>query len=57
VHGESPYGFGTTDTEIIRLIRRADMFANAPTRALLAEAGVGVGMTVLDVGSGPGDVA
>jgi len=57
VQEQSPYAFGTTDQEIIRLIQRSDLFANAPTRVLLLEAGVGAGMTVLDVGSGPGDVA
>jgi ubiquinone/menaquinone biosynthesis C-methylase UbiE len=47
---------GRTEREGRRLLRQAAAHA-APTRRLLAAAGIGPGMTVLDLGSGAGDVA
>ncbi len=52
----APYLLGRSATETERLIYQADF--QAPfTRRLFAEAGIGPGMRVLDVGSGAGDVA
>ncbi len=56
--GESPqarYLLANTDEERIRLARQAQTL-EAMTRRLLVAAGVGPGMTVLDVGCGAGDV-
>ena len=52
----SPYLFGHSEEETQRLQKQARLF-NPATRRLFAEAGVTDGMTVLDVGSGAGDVA
>jgi SAM-dependent methyltransferase len=53
----SDYPLGTTDVEIVRLLCQAELFHNPPTKRLFQEAGIGLGMAVLDVGTGPGDVA
>ena len=50
------YAMGYTEDELHRLTDQGQLFA-ASTRALLAEAGIGPGMRVLDVGCGPGDVS
>jgi SAM-dependent methyltransferase len=50
------YAMGRTEREEARLQRQAAFHA-APTRRLLAVAGIGPGMTVLDLGTGAGDVA
>jgi ubiquinone/menaquinone biosynthesis C-methylase UbiE len=47
---------GRSDHETKGLERRAELFYR-PTRRLLEDAGIGTGMKVLDVGSGPGDVS
>lgn len=52
----SPYLFGHSEEETRRLQQQSRLF-NPATRRLLADAGVVRGMTVLDVGSGAGDVA
>ncbi len=51
-----PYLFGHSDEETRRLLLQSRLF-NPSTRRLLLEAGITAGMTVLDVGSGAGDVA
>ncbi len=53
---ERPYPLARTDAETQRLIDQARLW-NDGTRHLLEAAGVGVGMKVLDVGTGAGDVA
>jgi precorrin-6B methylase 2 len=50
------YAMGRTEHEEQRLLRQAARHADS-TRQLLAAAGIGPGMTVLDLGSGAGDVA
>lgn len=50
------YTLANTDAERVRLARQAAMLAPATTR-LFRAAGIGNGMTVLDVGCGAGDVA
>lgn len=50
------YAFGHSDAETQRLRAQARLFGPS-TRHLLTAAGVEVGMRVLDVGSGAGDVA
>jgi SAM-dependent methyltransferase len=50
------YPLGSDDTEITRLQTQAEMLAE-PTALLLQRGGVRPGMRVLDLGSGPGDVA
>ena len=49
-----PLAHGTEETR--RLIQQSG-FINPFTRALFVDAGISPGMTVLDVGSGAGDVA
>jgi len=51
-----PYVLGYSPEETARLEQQAEL-RNSSTRSLLAEAGIGEGMKVLDVGSGAGDVA
>lgn len=53
---DNPYLFGHSEEETQRLQKQSRLF-NPATRRLIAEAGVAAGMTVLDVGSGAGDVA
>jgi SAM-dependent methyltransferase len=50
------YVFGHSDEEIQRLVRQSRL-VNPCTRRFLEQAGISAGMKVLDVGSGPGDVA
>ncbi|TMF45432.1 MAG: class I SAM-dependent methyltransferase [Chloroflexi bacterium] len=50
------YVFGHSEEEIQRLVRQSRLF-NPCTRRFLEQAGISTGMKVLDVGSGPGDVA
>src|SRR3954453_12686006 len=50
------YALGHSADEIARLEKQAQL-RDPSTRWLLAEAGIGTGMKVLDVGSGAGDVA
>src|SRR5262245_22796988 len=50
------YPFRSSDDERCRLMRQADMLADA-TERLFRNAGIGSGMRVLVVGSGAGDVA
>jgi SAM-dependent methyltransferase len=50
------YAMGRTEHEARRLQRQAAIHAGH-TRRLLAAAGIGPGMTVLDLGSGAGDLA
>ena len=50
------YLFGHSEEETQRLLMQSRLF-NPSTRRMLVEAGVVPGMTVLDVGSGEGDVA
>ncbi len=52
----TPYLMGRSEAETERLIYQAD-FQSLFTRQFFAEAGIGPGMRVLDVGSGAGDVA
>src|SRR5689334_23358579 len=47
---------GRSEAEARRLQLQAGLYDRI-TRRFLADAGLGPGMTVLDVGSGPGDVA
>jgi SAM-dependent methyltransferase len=51
----APYVLGHSDVELRRLESQARVMAPV-TRRFLAEAGIGTGMRVLDVGSGGGDV-
>lgn len=53
---DNPYLFGHSEEETQRLQKQSRLF-NPATRRLIVEAGVRAGMTVLDVGSGAGDVA
>jgi protein-L-isoaspartate O-methyltransferase len=50
------YALGSDDTEIARLQTQAAFIAE-PTTLLLQRGGIRPGMRVLDLGSGPGDVA
>ena len=50
------YALGSNDTEIARLQTQAALIAE-PTTLLLQRGGIRPGMRVLDLGSGPGDVA
>jgi SAM-dependent methyltransferase len=50
------YALGRTDAETWRLIRQHQIYGHL-TRQFLASAGIGAGMSVLDLGSGAGDVA
>jgi len=50
------YVFGHSDEEVQRLVRQSRL-VNPCTRRFLEQAGISTGMKVLDVGSGPGDVA
>jgi SAM-dependent methyltransferase len=50
------YALGSDDTEIARLQTQAALIAE-PTTLLLQRGGIRRGMRVLDLGSGPGDVA
>ena len=52
----SRYALGHSDRELERLSAQARL-VDPITRQLLLEAGIGLGMRVLDVGSGAGDVA
>jgi hypothetical protein len=52
----NPYLFGHSDQETQRLLNQARLF-NPSTRRLLVEVGITAVMSVLDVGSGAGDVA
>jgi SAM-dependent methyltransferase len=54
--GEPDYVVGRSEDEARRVERQAELFKPS-TRRLFGEAGITVGMKVLDVGSGPGDVA
>jgi SAM-dependent methyltransferase len=51
-----PYILGRSDAETRRLILQHKIYGPL-TRRLFEDAGIGAGMTVLDVGSGAGDVA
>jgi SAM-dependent methyltransferase len=53
---QAPYILGHDDNELDRLIRQARFFGDL-TEEVLRRAGVGPGMTVLDLGCGAGDVA
>lgn len=50
------YPFQSSDEERQRLVAQAELVAPS-TRRLFERAGIGPGMRVLDIGSGPGDVA
>src|SRR5262249_20612198 len=50
------YALGNTDAELERLIRQATLLAPL-TERFFREAGIGPGQSVLDIGSGVGDVA
>lgn len=50
------YPFRSSDEERQRLVAQAELVAPS-TRRLFERAGIGPGMRVLDIGSGPGDVA
>ena len=52
----SKYVLGSEDAEIERLQAQAAIIAE-PTASLLVRGGIQPGMSVLDLGSGPGDVA
>jgi ubiquinone/menaquinone biosynthesis C-methylase UbiE len=54
--GDATYPLGRTDAETERLIKQAGL-RDGSTRRLFEDAGLRPGMTVLDVGSGAGDVA
>ena len=56
IESEQGYVLGHTDREIERLKAQA-VLIDPITRRFFQEAGIGVGMRVLDVGSGAGDVA
>jgi SAM-dependent methyltransferase len=53
---DTSYVFGHSDEEIQRLPQQARL-GNPCTRRFLEQAGISAGMKVLDVGSGPGEVA
>ncbi len=53
---DARYTMGRTQGEEDRLIQQSQLY-DAVTRRFLWEAGLGSGMKVLDIGSGPGDVA
>jgi ubiquinone/menaquinone biosynthesis C-methylase UbiE len=53
---DATYTMGRTDAETERLITQSRLY-DASTRRLFEDAGLRPGMTVLDVGSGAGDVA
>ena len=53
---DTSYVFGHSDEEIQRLVRLSRLY-NPCTRRFLDQAGISAGMKVLDVGSGPGEVA
>src|SRR5205085_2790244 len=53
---DTSYVFGHSEEEIQRLVRQSRLF-NPCTRRFLDQAGISAGMKVLDVGSGPGEVA
>jgi len=55
-NGRDEYLLGSSVEETARLIRQGELFEPL-TRRLFAEAGIGPGMRVLDLGSGAGDVA
>lgn len=55
-HHEPDYVLGHSEVEIVRLIQQAQLCHDS-TRRLFQDAGIVPGMRVLDVGSGPGDVA
>ena len=56
-HGSDPiYVMGRSADETLRLQERARFFEPL-TRHLFQDAGIGPGMRVLDIGSGPGDVS
>src|SRR5260370_3401160 len=50
------YPFRSSEAERQRVIARDGLVA-PPTQGLLEQAGIAPGMRVLDIGSGPGDVA
>ena len=50
------YVMGRSEDETRSLVERAEFFKR-PTRLLFEDAGITTGMKVLDIGSGPGDVA
>ena len=54
--GNSAYVLGHSERELERLRLQAKLI-DPITRQFLAEAGIGPGMRVLDIGSGAGDVA
>ncbi len=54
--GANGYVLGHSDAELLRLRRQADVYADF-TESVLASAGLGSGMSVLDVGCGIGDVS
>jgi SAM-dependent methyltransferase len=56
VPGDPKYVMGRSEDETRRLAARAEFFRPL-TRHLFEDAGIGTGMSVLDVGSGAGDVS
>lgn len=55
-NADPTYVMGRTDAETERLVLQSRILDRS-TRRLLADAGISSGMTVLDIGSGAGDVA
>ena len=53
---DATYTMGRTQGEEERLIQQSQLY-DAVTRRFFREAGISSGMKVLDIGSGPGDVA
>ena len=53
---DATYTMGRTQEEEERLIQQSQLY-DAVTRRFFREAGISSGMKVLDIGSGPGDVA
>src|SRR5260370_5298366 len=53
---DTSYVFGHSEEEIQRLVRQSRLY-NPCTRRFLEQTGISAGIKVLDVGSGPGDVA